>query len=408
MLGSFISLLGAGPGTVDAIEALDQGGILARVIPEWEVIRSAPQRDPVHTFTVDRHLVMTAVHASQYTRDVHRPDLLLIGSLLHDIGKARGGDHSIVGAALAPAMCARMGLNEHDTAVITAMVRWHLLLPETAFRYDIADPSTWRAVRERVPDPETLELLLYLALADQKATGPSVATEWREQLLRQLVAHVSGGVETDEAIPEPSADQREVLGVPGVVVTSRPEADGLLVTVGAPDRVGLLATVAGVLAAHRLEIRSARVVTVGDAAAQDWHVRPFFGEAPDPGLIADDIRRVLDGSTHLDDWLARRATPDRRSDVVPPRVLVSHAPETHTRLEVRAHDEPGLLHRIARIISDHGSVIRGAVVTTAGSEAVDSFFVVDSWGRPLEPDQAQILTAAIIRGLMAPPDGTSA
>jgi [protein-PII] uridylyltransferase len=305
-------------------------------------------------------------------------------------------------------MCARMGLDEHDTAVITAMIRWHLLLPDTAFRYDITDPSTWRRVREHVPDTETLELLLYLALADQKATGPSVATEWREQLLRQLVAHVSAGVETEEAIPEPSIDQQEVLGVPGVVVTSRPEADGLLVTVGAPDRVGLLSIVAGVLAAHRLEIRSARVVTVGDSAAQDWHVRPFFGDAPDPGLIAEDIRRVLEGSSHLDDWLARRSTPERRADAAPPRVLISHSPDTHTRLEIRAHDEPGLLHRVARIISEHGSVIRGAIVTTAGSEVVDSFFVVDASGRPLEPGQAQLLADAITSGLRAPPASASA
>jgi len=408
MLGSFVSLLGAGPGTTDVIEGLDQAGIWVRIIPEWEIIRSAPQRDPVHTFTVDRHLVMTAVHASQYTRDVRRPDLLLIGALLHDIGKARGGDHCVVGAELAPAMCVRMGLSAHDADVITALVRWHLLLPETAFRHDIADPSIWRAVREKVPDPETRELLLYLALADQKATGPSVATEWREQLLRQLVAHVTGGAAEEEPIPEPSIDQRGVLGVEGVVVHSRPEADGVLVTVGAPDRVGLLSIVAGVLAAHRMEIRSARVVTVGDSAAQDWHVRPFFGDAPNPGLIAEDIRRVLEGSSHLEEWLARRVASERHSDTPPPRVIVSHTPDTHTRLEVRAHDEPGLLHRIARIISEHGLVIRGAIVTTAGSEVVDSFFVVDSCGHPLEPLQADFLADAIISGLMAPPASASA
>jgi [protein-PII] uridylyltransferase len=232
-----------------------------------------------------------------------------------------------------------------------------------------------------------------------------VDTEWREQLLRRLVGHVVGGADSDEVIPEPSVEQREVLGSPGVIVTARPDADGLLVTVGAPDRLGLLSIVAGVLAAHRLEIRAAHVVTVGDSAAQDWHVRPFFGDAPDPGRIADDIRRVLDGSTHVEEWMARRATPERRSDIAPPRVLVSHAPSTHTRLEVRAHDEPGLLHRIARVISQHGAVIRGAVVTTAGSEAVDSFFVVDPSGDPLAPDHADRVADAISADLAAPPNG---
>lgn len=410
MLESFISLVGAGAGLPDVFEALDHAGLLVRVIPEWEIVRSAPQRDPVHTYTVDRHLVMTSVHAADLTREVHRPDLLLVGALLHDIGKARGGDHCVVGAALAPTICGRMGFDERDTGVITDLIRWHLLLPEMALRRDIVDPATWREVRERIDDADTLNLLLCLAIADQRATGPSVDTEWREQLLRTLVENVvsAGGHAVEDVIPEPSREQREVLGVPGVVVTSRSEADGLLITVGAPDRMGLLAIVAGVLAAHRLEIRSARVVTVGEGAAQDWHVRPFFGEAPDPGRIAEDIRRVLDGSTHLEEWIARRADPQRRAAAAPPRVLVSHTPQTHTRLEVRAHDEPGLLHRIARVISEHDSVIRGAVVATAGSEAVDSFFVVDRSGSPLDPGHAERLAEAITVELGAPPASGSA
>jgi len=410
MLESFVSLIGAGRGLPDVFEALDHADLLVRVIPEWEVVRSAPQRDPVHTYTVDRHLVMTAVHAANLTREVHRPDLLLLGALLHDIGKARRGDHCVVGAELAPVICARLGLGARDTDVITSLIRWHLLLPEMALRRDIADPATWREVREHVDDPETLDLLLCLAIADQRATGPSVDTEWREQLLRRLVESVkaAGDTSVGDGIPEPSQEQRDVLGVPGVVVTSRPDADGLLITVGAPDRVGLLAIVAGVLAAHRLEIRSARVVTVGESAAQDWHVRPFFGEAPDPGRISEDIRRVLEGSTHLDEWIARRVDPQRRAEAAPPRVLVSHAPQTHTRLEVRAHDEPGLVHRIARVISEHGSVIQGAIVSTAGSEAVDSFFVVGRAGSPLAPSEASQLAAAITAELRAPRDGTLA
>jgi [protein-PII] uridylyltransferase len=408
MRESFISLLGAGAGMIDVIETLDQADLFVRILPEWEVVRSAPQRDPNHMYTVDRHLVMTAVHAAAYTREVHRPDLLLLGAFLHDIGKARGGDHSIVGAELAPAICERMGLDGMDTEVITALIRWHLLLPDFALRLDTEDPSTWDTVRACVADRETLEILVHLCLADQKATGPSVDTEWRGQLMRRLVGHVIGGSDAGDPIPEPSPEQREVLGVPGVVVTTRPDTDGILLTVGAPDRVGLLATVAGVLASHRLEVRAARVVTVGESAAQDWHVRPFFGEAPDLGVIAEDIRRVLEGSTHLDEWMARRAAPGGRVPAPPPRVLVSHTPATHTRLEVRAHDEPGLLHRIARVISERGSVIRGAKVTTAGSEVVDSFFVVDQAGNPLDPSDADRLAGAITTELTAPQHGTLA
>lgn len=404
MRESFISLLGAGPGTIDVFEALDQAGLLVAIIPEWEAVRSAPQREPIHTYTVDRHLVMTTVYASRFTREVDRPDLLLVGALLHDIGKARGGDHCIVGAELAPVICARMGFPPDDIAVITTMVRWHLLLPEIATRRDVSDPATRIEVLEAVGDSDVLRLLLFLALADQRATGPSVDTEWRALLLRRLVdSVVEDAVERPgREMPELSAAQREVIGHPGVVVTSRPDADGLVITVGAPDRPGLLALVAGVLAAHRLEVRAARVVTVGESAAQDWNVRPFFGDAPDPTVIAEDIRRVLDGSTHIDEWLERRHLPDRDPGVPPARVLISHTPMTHTRIEVRAHDEPGLLHRVAHIITDHGAVIRGASAVTAGSEVVDSFYVVDASGSPLDAALAERIAAAIGDQLAAP------
>lgn len=404
MRESFVSLLGAGAGLPEVFEVLDQAGLVEHLIPEWSPVRSAPQRDPVHTYTVDRHLVMTAAYASQYTREVDRPDLLLVGALLHDIGKARGGDHCIVGAALVRPICTRMGFAPADVETIALLVRWHLLLPETATRRDIADPATRLEVLDKVADPRSLRLLLFLALADQQATGPTLDTPWRERLLRHLVENVVDGSPGDpgDEVLAPSPEQLEVIGRGGVQVTSRPEADGLLITVGAPDRIGLLSIVAGVLAAHRLEVRSARVVTVGEHAAQDWHVRPFFGDAPDPMVIAEDIRRVLDGSTHIDEWLARREVPERNPDLPSARVLVSHDPVTHTRLEVRAHDEPGLLHRVAAIIAHHGAVIRGAVVATTGSEAIDSFFVVDASGEPLAGAQADLISDGIRAQLAGP------
>ena len=87
-----------GRAAVPVLEALDQAGIVSGLIPEWEAVRSLPQRNPIHEFTVDRHLVETAGHAGQRARDVNRPDLLLVGAFLHDVGKGYPGDHSVVGA----------------------------------------------------------------------------------------------------------------------------------------------------------------------------------------------------------------------------------------------------------------------------------------------------------------------
>ena len=163
---SWVSLLGAGRAAVPVLEALDQEGIVSGLIPEWEAVRSLPQRNPIHEFTVDRHLVETAVHAGQRARDVARPDLLLVGAFLHDIGKGYPGDHSVVGADMTRDIAERMGFNPADVATLELLVRHHLLLPDIATRRDLDDPATVATVVDLVPDVESLELLHALTWAD--------------------------------------------------------------------------------------------------------------------------------------------------------------------------------------------------------------------------------------------------
>ena len=123
-------------------EALDQAGLIVRLLPDWERVRNRPQRNPVHRFTVDRHLVETAAGAAALTREVARPDLLLVGALLHDIGKGWPGDHSTSGAVVAHDVGVRLGFPDGDVQVLETVVRHHLLLPETATRRDLDDPVT--------------------------------------------------------------------------------------------------------------------------------------------------------------------------------------------------------------------------------------------------------------------------
>ncbi|NEE59456.1 HD domain-containing protein, partial [Streptomyces sp. SID8455] len=129
-----VTLLGAGESTIGVWEALEAEGIITRLLPDWERVHCRPQRNPVHTWTVDRHLVETAVRAASLTRRVHRPDLLLVAALLHDIGKGWPGDHSVAGEVIARDMATRIGFDKHDVGVIATLVRHHLLLVETATR----------------------------------------------------------------------------------------------------------------------------------------------------------------------------------------------------------------------------------------------------------------------------------
>ncbi|HET9143023.1 [protein-PII] uridylyltransferase, partial [Actinophytocola sp.] len=145
---ALISLLGTGDGLIDVVEALDRTGLWARLFPEWGAVRDLPPRDAVHIWTVDRHLVVATANAGRLATGVARPDLLLLGTVLHDIGKGRDADHSVVGAALATQVGHRLGLSKSDVETLAAMVRHHLLLPHTATRRDLQDSKTIEAVVE--------------------------------------------------------------------------------------------------------------------------------------------------------------------------------------------------------------------------------------------------------------------
>ena len=133
------------------IESLDAAGLLEPLLPEWAEVRFRAQHNPVHRFTVDRHLLETAAEAADLVRDVDRPDLLLVGALLHDIGKGRPGrDHSVVGAEMVEIIAPRMGFPPEDVEVLVGLARHHLLLPDTATRRDLEDVVTVSTTAEAV------------------------------------------------------------------------------------------------------------------------------------------------------------------------------------------------------------------------------------------------------------------
>ncbi len=358
---SLLALLGAGPSAIAVWEALDQEGLLAALIPDWDRVRNRPQRNPLHRFTVDRHLVECAANAAALARDVSRPDLLLLAALLHDIGKGWPGDHSVSGEVVARDVCKRVGLSEPDTELVAAAVRHHLLLPSVATRRDLDDPVTVRQVAATIGSRTLLELLHALSAADGLATGPAAWNDWKAGLVADLVRRVSAVLD-GEPMPGPVPLREDQLAL---VADGGPAAivDGTEVTVVALDRPGLLWRAAGVLASHRLAVRGANASAVGDTAVTVFSVVPEYGDPPDAALVTADLRRMLEGRLDVEDRLERRARAVRAhgTNAPPPKVtLVDDASTSATVVEVRAHDEPGLLWRIGRALGECGlNVQRG-------------------------------------------------
>ncbi len=386
---AFVALLTLGQPAIDKIESLDQHGLLVRLIPEWAAVRNKPQRNAYHTFTVDRHLLEAAALAATLTDSVERPDLLLVGTLLHDIGKGFPGDHTTVGIEIVDTIATRMGFPPADVAVLVDLVRNHLLLPDTATRRDLDDPTTIARVARAVGNPLTLHLLAALTEADSKATGPSAWGAWKAGLVADLVARTDRVLQGE---PEPAALDRIVAanrelmaevrdtGLPSVSL--QPPN----VIVAAPDRPGLFSSVAGALALNGMDVRAANVSGEDGVAVEMFTVEVARGTWPDTAKLRQDLAAVLSDSVAIGELLSERERvyPLRRGSAAHlPGSDISvdnEASETATVLEVRAPDEIGLLHRITRALFDAGLDVVSARVSTLGELVVDAFYVRESDG----------------------------
>ncbi|MGW1057573.1 [protein-PII] uridylyltransferase [Micromonospora rubida] len=398
---ALITLLGAGPGLVPAWETCDRYGLIDGWLPEWPRLRSLPQHNPVHRYTLDRHLVQTAYEAGRHTREVDRPDLLLLGALLHDIGKGLPGvgvaghepagtftDHSIVGAPLAEAVAARIGLPGPEVALIGTLVRLHLLLPDVATRRDLSDPVTIARVAEQVGDPTTLDLLHALVRADAAATGPAAWSDWKGRLVAELVTRVRTALDTG-VLPAPPAPDPALVAGPLPVV----HLTGDRVAVAAADRRGLLATVAGCLALHRLEVLAADAATVDGRALVECRVQPRYGLPPDPIALGGDLRRAVAGDVSVTQRLRGRALAARGCGAAPRVVWHREAATDAVLLELRAADAAGLLYRVTCALDEAGAQVRAARISTLGGDVVDAFYLVGGW--PSDDERARLEAAVL-------------
>jgi [protein-PII] uridylyltransferase len=395
-LDDLLVVLTAGPTAVGTIEALDRNGLWSRLLPEWDAVRDLPPRDVTHKWTVDRHIVEVAVNAAPLSTQVSRPDLLAIGALLHDLGKGRGADHSVVGAELAFEVGPRLGLSPPDVELLAKMVRHHLLLPIVATRSDLNDPKTIEDVAETLGrDPLLLDLLHALAEADSKATGPGVWSEWKAGLIAELVRRCRMVI-AGEPLPQadPAAPHYLSLAADhGVHVEIKPgdSARAYHVVMVAPDQRGLMSKAAAVLALNSLGVHSASVNSHEGIAIAEFVVSPHFGSPAAPALLRQQFVGALAGDIDVLGQLEKRASDAASSirvgEVVvgvpvtrttaPPRILwLDNAAQGQLIVEVRAMDRPGLLALLARALERAGVDIVWAKVSTFGSTAADVFSVV--------------------------------
>ncbi|MFW6776229.1 [protein-PII] uridylyltransferase [Nocardioides sp. CPCC 205120] len=400
-----VRLLASGRGLLDVWSTLEETGVVVRLLPEWSRIRSLPHASAIHRFTVDRHVVETCIEAGALIRTVARPDVLMVAALLHDIGKGGLTEHSVAGEPIARAVAERIGFAPDEVDLVGDLVRWHLLLSETATTRDPDDPATVALVAEHLRTPEALSLLGALTEADCRATSPKAWSTWRAGLVRQLsrrtlaalLAQATGapaprGPDQEWVVPvEVHADGR------AVAVDVERVGDGARVTAVAADRNGVLADVAAALAVQRVPVRAARAWSQDRFAVSVWET----ADEVDVAVLRQQVAAIAEGRLDPRERIARQVTSRRDPSVV----VRPEASTTATVIEVRMDDRPGVVALVCRTLADLGVSVRSAHISTLGPQAVDVFYVQEDAAGALSDERAaqaahalrDVLTATVRR-----------
>ena len=449
----FMQLLTSRNDPESALRWLNEAGVFGRFVPDFGRVNAQMQFDMYHHYTVDEHTIraigllariekgeLKDEHplASAIIGDLQSRSALYVSVLLHDIAKGRGGDHSVLGAEIALKLCPRLGFDADETALVAWLVRYHLLLSDTAMKRDLAD---WKTIGDFVAVVESLERLRQLTLltiVDIRAVGPGVWNSWKRQLINELydaaeqrirLGHVRHG--RAERVAAKRLAVAERLGVDSSLVEqfgkqmgdaywiAEPDdiialnlkqlADGdappldiateyypargaTLVTVIASDHPGLFYRIAGGIHLAGGNIIDARIHTARNGMAvdnflvQDPLGRPFMEESQ-LARLRTTIEDALANRVRLVPQLAARPLSRPRASAfeVRPRVEFDNsASNRFTVIEVSARDRPALLNRLARALFEAKAIVHSAHIATYGERAVDTFYVTDLLGEKIE------------------------
>ena len=449
----FIDLLLKHGNPERVLRRMNELGVLSTFIPEFEPIVAMMQFNMYHSYTVDEHTIQVISNFSAIERGELEDELplssslikqgvnrkvLIIAMLLHDIGKGRPQDHSILGAQIARKVAPRLGLNKSESETVEWLVRYHLLMSDTAQKRDIADPRTVRDFAKAVQTVKRLDLLLLLTVCDIRGVGPDTWNNWKAVLLRALYNQTRDAMENGleafnrehrgteakkrlrKALPdwEKSAVKRETARHyppywQGLHVTAHVDFAEMLREIDRlddpsamlvrlhpdedrdatracfvmPDHPGIFARIAGALALVGANVVDARSYTTKDGFVtdafwiQDADGHPF--EASRLPRLRSMIEKTLHGEVIARDALKSRDKIKKRERAfrVPTHVTFDNdGSDIYTIIEVDTRDRPGLLYDLARTLAAANVYIANAVIATYGEQVVDSFYVKDMFG----------------------------
>ncbi|QFT98348.1 Bifunctional uridylyltransferase/uridylyl-removing enzyme [Roseovarius sp. THAF8] len=432
-----------------ALRRMNELGVLSAFIPEFEPIRAMMQFNMYHSYTVDEHTIQCISQLSKIERKELTEDLpiassilkegvnrkvLYVALLLHDIGKGRDEDHSILGAQIARRVAPRLGLKPKEVDTVEWLVRYHLLMSDMAQKRDIADPRTVRDFAKAVQTRERLDLLCVLTVCDIRGVGPNTWNNWKASLIRALYRQtrraMEGGLEAlnrEQRGTDAKRNLREALtdwdakdlktemerhyppywqglhvtahqdfalllrdiseNEVRIQLTPDEDRDATRVCFALADHPGIFSRMCGALALVGANVVDARTYTTKDGYAtaafwiQDAEGSPY--EADRLPRLTQMIHKTLRGEVVARDAMQSRDKIKKRERAfrVPTHITFDNeGSEIYTIIEVDTRDRPGLLYDLTRTLSNGNVYINSAVIATYGEQVVDTFYVKDMFG----------------------------
>ena len=461
---AFLSILRRGKGADALLMKMHQLGFLSRYIPEFSDVEGKVHYDLYHVHPVDIHSILAVEELGRLRdgyyqkdyplltsliREIEKPDILFLTTLLHDIGKGREGDHALIGAEMTKQVGERMGLTSEEKELMEFLVSRHLFMLETAFRRDLHDEQAILRFANETGNPVRLKMLYLLTFADIKAVGPEAWTSWKNSLLMELFLKTSHFFEKGEepqaflkrgetiaqlwqSLPQETLSHyaehlpdrylstyssgeischikmaqsldKEVL----LVGWSPEEEVRARVTICTKDRYGLFSKIAGSMFLNRLNILEAQVHTWGNGVALDT----FYVEDPTGEIerrlqqFKKDLKEILSGKISLKLLLSQREESGWIQKKVIPKVpgeakVNNRDSDFYTIIEITGEDRLGVLYEITQALTDCGCDIHFARISTLGNRVVDVFYVQDEWGEKIvEPEKANHLKQLLLNRL---------
>lgn len=451
-----------------ALPLMHKHGVLSAYFPQWSQIVGQMQFDLFHTYTVDEHTIRLLLHIQGFTQEDNRalhpicceiypklakPQLLRLAAIFHDIGKAREGCHSEIGAKEAYDFCLNHGLTRPDANLVSWLVRHHLLMSVTAQRRDIYDPDVISEFAKKVRNEERLNLLLCLTVADINATNPSLWNSWKRTLLSELYfatqKALRRGLENPLNIREKIRHNQKLASAilskkghklqpilqlwhrfkadyffrhtpkqlawhsdhildhkqdsPLVLISKKATRGGTEIFVYSKDKPTLFARVVAALDKKNLNVHDAQIMTSKDGFSLDTFLVLDANDQPvsldrHQAILNDVSCAILQQGAILPS--TRKAPSQIKAFDIKDKISFLATRNTKkTMLELTTLDRPGLLSQIGAVLAKQNTVLQAAKITTIGERAEDIFIISNEQGQALSLLQQTKLKQALHKKL---------